>query len=205
MKYCFGTILLLAATGWLSCGDDTGQGEAKQGEERPVDSQMVAEHVDPSTKFPQEVIATDTPQTDARFVDNAAQSARETLLLAELAQQKATRSEVKNIAQDMVRDYRQLQTGLQKLQRQEKDRNKKPDSTQAFSDGSRDELAQLTGLSFDRQWIEKMVTRNSAVISRYEAEAAAAKNKDLKKLVATFLPTLKGHQQQLETCRVKLQ
>lgn len=197
MKYCFWIILLLAFNGWLSCGGSGGTGQEN---EKPADSQMVAEHVDPSTKFPQQVVEADTLQTDAQFVGNAVQSAQETLILAELALQKATRQEVKDIAQGISRDFRQLHSDLQKLQR----RKGATDSVKTFTDGSQETLEGLSGTAFDQQWIEKMVTRNNAAISRYQAESAAARDRELKKLVDGVLPKLKTYQQQLETCRDKL-
>ncbi len=43
MKCCWILLIMLAITGWLSCGE----GSVRQ-DEKPKDSQMVAEHVDPS-------------------------------------------------------------------------------------------------------------------------------------------------------------
>jgi uncharacterized protein (DUF305 family) len=182
----------------VSCGGD---GKASKENETPADSQMVAEHIDPSTKFPQQVIATDTLQTDANFVDNAIQSAEETIGLADLAIKKASHGNVKKVAQNIVRDQRQLLSDLQKQQKPKAEE----DSSKNFTDGSREELEKLAGAAFDRQWVEKMVTWNAAGISRYEAESGAAKDKGVKKLVGDALPKLKDHQQQLETCRTKLQ
>lgn len=189
---------LCGLAGWISCGGGSGQAD-----ERPADSQMVAEHVDPSTKFPQQIVETDTLQTDRAFVDNAIQSAWENIALTDLAVQKATHASVKEIAQTMARDYRQHYTALLK-QKQEQPKADR-DSLKKFTDGSREELEKLSGAAFDRQWIEKMVARNAAAISRYEAEAGAAKNSAIRKLADNTLPAMKTHQQQLETCRTKLQ
>ena len=196
MKVLFWTILV-AGGAWLTgCGGSTGQPD-----ETPADSQMVAEHIDPSTKFPQQLVQADTLQTDAQFVDNAIQSVRETITLASLAAQKATREDIKKAAQNMMPDLRSLQGALQKVQQQ-----KQPgDSAAKYNDGSVEELEKLAGAAFDRQWVEKMVVRNAAMISRYEAASGAAKDKDIKRIANDALPALKAHQQQLETCRAKLQ
>lgn len=191
-------IMLCTLTGWMSCGGSGGRQD-----ELPADSQMVAEHVDPSTKFPQQLVETDTLQIDRAFVDNAIQSAWETIALTDLAVQKATHASVKEVAQIMARDYRQLYASL--LKQKQEQRKAASDSLKKFTDGSREALEKLSGAAFDRQWIEKMVTRNAAVISRYEAESAAAKNKDIRKLAGDALPVIKTHQQQLEICRTKLQ
>lgn len=199
MKHSLSILILLCSlAGWMSCGGDSGRSD-----ERPVDSQMVAEHVDPSTKFPQQLVETDTLQIDRAFVDNAIQSAWETIALTDLAIQKATHTSVKEAAQTMARDYRQLYASL--LRQKQEQRKADNDSLKKFTDGSREALEKLSGAAFDRQWTEKMVTRNAATISRYEAEAAAAKNKDIRKLADEALPVMKTHQQQLETCRTKLQ
>lgn len=196
MKVLFWAILVTGGVGVLACDGSTGRED-----ETPADSQMVAEHVDPSTKFPQQLVEADTLQTDVQFVDNAIQSVQETIALTSLATQKATRDDIKKVAQNITLDLRSLQSALQKLQKQ------KPsaDSTKKYTDGSREELEKIAGAAFDRQWVEKMVARNAAVISRYEAESGAVKDRDIRKVVDDALPKLKTHQQQLETCRAKLQ
>ncbi|WP_315822242.1 DUF4142 domain-containing protein [Paraflavitalea speifideaquila] len=132
------------------------------------------------------------------FVVNALQRAEETIALADLGMRKASRPAIKEVAQRIGLDQRQLYSGLQKLQKKAAS-----DSMPNYNDGSRKELAQLSGKAFDEQWVEKMVTWNAAGISRYEAESRAAKEKGIKKLVTDVLPILKANQQQLESCRDK--
>lgn len=196
MKGFLWIVLVLGGTGWMSCG-----GGAVKQEESPADSQMVAEHVDPSTKFPQQLVATDTLPTDAQFVSNAMDRATETMALASLALQKSARGDVRSIAQGLLQDQQQLLSDLQKLRKQHKGR----DSLKKYTDGSREDLEKLQGTAFDRQWVEKMVTWNAAGISRYEVASGGAKDKDTRALAAHVLPKLKTYQQQLETCRAKLQ
>jgi predicted outer membrane protein len=198
MKVLLSIIMIAATLAMISCGGD---GSAGKADATPTDSQMIAEHVDPSTKFPQQVIATDTLQADANFVDNAIQSAEETVGLADLAVKKASHDNVKKIAQNIARDQQQLLSDLRKQQKPKE----AEDTSKRFTDGRRAELEKLAGTAFDRQWVEKMVTSNAAGISRYEVESGAAKDKSVKKLVDDALPKLKDHQQQLETCRAKLQ
>lgn len=198
MKALLWAMMMAGIIAMASCGGD---GKAGKENETPADSQMVAGHIDPSIKFPQQVIATDTLQTDANFVDNAIQSAEETIGLADLAINKASHENVKKVAQNIARDQRQLLSDLRKQQKP----GANGDSSKKFTDGSRAELEKLAGTTFDRQWVEKMVTWNAAGISRYEAESGAAKDQRIKTLVDKALPGLKAHQQQLETCRTKLQ
>lgn len=169
--------------------------------ERPVDSQMVAEHVDPSTKFPQQIVETDSVETDKRFVPNALERSGETIALANLAAGRAVHPEVKAVAQLIAGDQRAISRSLGALAKQREPK----DSSTRFSDGSLEELKKLAGDAFDRQWVEKMVTWNAADISRYAAEAEAAKNKAVRRVAGEALSRLKVHQQQLESCRSKLQ
>jgi uncharacterized protein (DUF305 family) len=196
MKLFFFAIIIAGGTGLIACGGSTGPSE-----EKPTDSQMVAEHVDPSTKFPQQVVEADTLSSDVYFVDNAIQSVEETLALTDLAIKKAAHPSVKNVAQTISLDNRQLHSALQKLKQQ----NPSEDTTKRYTDGSREALEKLSGAAFDQQWVDKMITWNTARITRYERESGAVKDKDVKKLVDNVLPKLKAHQQQLESCRVKLQ
>ncbi|MDF2190302.1 DUF4142 domain-containing protein [Paraflavitalea sp. CAU 1676] len=196
MKY-YALIVLIMATGMLTgCGGD-GQPDVQ---ERPVDSQMVAEHVDPSTKFPQQVVV-DTTAANKNFVDDALGRTEETISLAELALQQGANATVKQVAQVIADDQHAMHRRLLELAKDEK----RPDTGRRFSDGSYEELKNLAGAAFDRQWVEKMVTRNAADISRFAAESDAAKNKGVRKFADEALPKLKAHQQQLESCRVKLQ
>lgn len=194
-RVCVILLCLVSLIG-SSCGD--GQPATN---ERPVDSQMVAEHIDPSTKFPQQVIATDSLQRDPQFVTNALHRAEETMALARLGMEQAITPEVKSIAEQIVRDQQALHQSLQALSKSEGP----GDSTVRYSDGSREELKKLTGKTFDRRWVEKMVTWNAADISRYATESEAAKDKAVKRIAGETLPRLKTHQQQLESCSAKLQ
>lgn len=169
--------------------------------ERPVDSQMVAEHIDPSTKFPQQIVETDSVETDADFIPNALERSAETIELANLAVQRAVHPVVKAVAQQIAGDQRAISRSLGALTKQPGAQ----DSSHRFSDGSLEELKKLAGDTFDRRWVEKMVTRNAADINRYEAESEAAKNKAVRRAAGEALPRLKAHQQQLESCRSKLQ
>lgn len=197
MKRYYIWLLWLAA---VATGCREGRGRTDGANERPADSQMVAEHVDPSTQFPQQVVV-DTPATDKDFVTNALQRAEETIALAELAVQQAGATEVKAAAQLIAGDQRAIQRRLMDLSKDER----RPKGMERFTDGSYEELKKLAGAAFDRQWVEKMVTRNAADIDRYAAESDAAKNKGVRKLADDMLPKLKSHQQQLESCRSKLQ
>lgn len=188
-------LLSLPLACW-SCGD----GEPATNE-RPVDSQMVAEHIDPSTKFPQQVIETDSLQRDPQFVKNARDRAAETIALVKLGAERASNAEVKAIAEVMVKDQQTIYQSLQALSKSEGP----GDSTVRHSDGSLEELKKLNGKTFDRRWVEKMVTWNAADISRYATESEAAKDKTVKRIAGETLTRLKTHQQQLESCSAKLQ
>ena len=195
-RYYIGLIWLGAVA--IGCGE--GKSRDNGTNEKPTDSQMVAEHVDPSTQFPQQVVV-DTPATDKDFVTNALQRTEETIALAELAVQQASAADVKTVAQAVADDQHAIQRRLMDLSKEER----RPKGVERFTDGSYEELKKLAGAAFDRQWVEKMVTRNAADIDRYAAESDAAKNKGVRKLADDMLPKLKAHQQQLESCRSKLQ
>jgi len=197
MKYYLLIVLILAARFLTGCGDNDQPADVQ---ERPVDSQMVAEHVDPSTKFPQQVVV-DTTAVNKNFVDDALGRTEETISLAELALQQGANATVKQVAQVIADDQHAMHRRLLELAKDEK----RPDTGRRFSDGSYEELKKLAGAAFDRQWVEKMVTRNAADVSRFAAESGAGKNKGVRKFADEALPKLKAHQQQLESCRVKLQ
>jgi putative membrane protein len=188
-------LLAIGVAGLASCGSGAGEKDVSA-----KDSQMVAEHVDPSTNFPAEVVQTDTLKNDASFINNAAQSGEELVGLAELAIKKASTPEVKKLAQKIAADQHSLQNAVKTIKQQPL-----ADSNANYTDNSRKELENLSGKAFDKQWVEKMTVKYTALVSRYESEKEVASNKSLKQFVRTQLPVLMEHQQQLETCRTRLQ
>ncbi len=166
-------------------------------EESPKDSQMVAEHVDPSTKFPAETVQSDTLKTDPSFVQNAVETSEELAGLADIAVKKSGNADIKQLAKAIADDQRSRITGLKLL-------NKKLTNAPNYSDNSREELEKLSGAAFDKQWVEKMNGKYTALISRYETEKEANKDKTIVKEVSEALPVMKTHQQQLEAYRTKL-
>jgi len=188
-------LLSIAVAGLVACGSGNGEGEAT-----PKDSQMVAEHVDPSTSFPAKVVQPDTLKTDASFVQHAGESGEEIAGLATLAVQKATAPEVKKLAQKIAADQQSLQQTVKTIKQRGV-----ADSSVNYTDNSREELEKLSGKAFDKQWVEKMRVKYTTLISRYESEQDVARDKSLKQFVHTQLPILMDHQQQLEVCKSKLQ
>ena len=187
-------LLSIAVAGLAACGSGTGEGDAT-----PKDSQMVAEHVDPGTSFPAKVVQPDTLKTDASFVQHAAESGEEIAGLAALAIKKAAAPEVKKLAQKIAADQQSLQQAAKTIKQ-----SAVADSSASYTDNSREELEKLSGKAFDKQWVDKMTVKYTALINRYESEQEVASDKSLKQFVHTQLPILMGHQQQLEACRSKL-
>jgi predicted outer membrane protein len=192
MKTLLFAILIISVTA-LSCGSSGTDVK----EETPKDSQMVAEHVDPSTKFPGGAVQTDTLKADPSFVQNAVESGEELAGLADIAVKKSGNAAVKKIAQAIANDQKSWLTGLKLL-------NKKLTNAPNYTDHSREELEKLSGNAFDKQWVEKMDGKYTALISRYETEKETTKDRSVKKLVDEALPVMKTHQQELEACRHKL-
>lgn len=188
-------LLITTVAGLVSCGSGSGEGSPS-----PKDSQMVAEHVDPSTNFPAEVVQTDTVRNDAAFVQHAAQSGEELGALAVLAVKKASAPEVKKLAQKIAADQQSLQNAVMSVKQRPV-----ADSSANYTDSSKEELEKLSGKAFDKQWVEKMILKYTALISKYESEKEVAKDKSLKQFVRIQLPVLMDHQQLLESYRVKLQ
>lgn len=186
------SILVMASIALASCGSGGNDDPANL-----KDTQMVAEHVDPGTKFPAQAVQADTLTSDASFWSTARNYSEETITLATLAVRKASNTAVKKIAQNMQQDHQQLLLIL---------KSRDTTTTKAFAplkDSSSSELEAVSGAAFDKAWVEKAILKNEAAITRYETEKDATKDKDTRKLSAEALTVLRKHQQALELYKAK--
>jgi putative membrane protein len=121
---------------------------------------------------------------------------------AKLALQKATSSEVKAFANDMLRDHQSVNTQALALL-------KKLNVTPADNDTSKSlvtaaaaktkELSALSGAAFDRAYIANEVAYHKTVNAALQGTLIpATKNGELKDLLSTGLKIFTGHQQHAE-------
>lgn len=129
--------------------------------------------------------------TDSQFVKQAASDGMAEVKLAELGVQKATRADVKEFAQMMIRDHGAANnelSGLAKSKGVDVSAVIAPKAAEAFQD-----LEKQGGNDFDKAFLKQMQKDHKKVVDEFESEAKDVKDGALKTFIDKTLPTLKAH------------
>lgn len=130
--------------------------------------------------------------TDSQFVKQAAADGMAEVKLADLGVQKATRADVKELAQKMIRDHSAANTelsGIAKSKGVDVSAVIAPKAAEAFQDLEK----QTTGNDFDKAFLKQMQKDHKKDIDEFESEAKDVKDGELKTFIDKTLPTLKAH------------
>ena len=121
---------------------------------------------------------------------------------AKQALDKANNKEVKQFAQDMVRDHEAVNKQALDLVKKLKVTPEDNDTSKALSKQASDkltELGKLKGAAFDKAYVENEVAYHKTVNSALETQLIpSAGNAELKGLLQTGLKIFQGHEQHAE-------
>ena len=121
---------------------------------------------------------------------------------AKQAEEKAGNREVKQFAQDMVRDHEAVNKQALALVRKLNVTPEDNDTSRALSKQAGDKLAELgklKGADFDKAYVANEVAYHKTVNNALEAQLIpSATNPELKSLLQTGLKLFQGHQQHAE-------
>ncbi|WP_013323726.1 DUF4142 domain-containing protein [Gloeothece verrucosa] len=131
--------------------------------------------------------------TDRNFVTEAAQGGMAEVKLGQLASKRATKAEVKQFGQRMVRDHSQANKELQQLA--SKKGIKLPSDIGEEHKAALTRLSKLSGAQFDQAYMSLMTEDHNKDISLFENQAQQGQDPDLKAWAAKTLPTLQQHDQ----------
>jgi putative membrane protein len=150
----------------------------------------------------QEVIA-DTAN-DTSFISKAIQANQHEIMLAQMALQKSSSAEVKELAQRLINDHTQLLQQFQNLRgtniaNNSATMNNAPDST-----GINNMYNNISGITFDRQWVGDMISGHQRTLSDFRTELNTTSDASLKALINNALPTIQAHLKQLQVLRGKM-
>jgi putative membrane protein len=129
--------------------------------------------------------------TDQEFVTAASAGGLAEVNLSRLAMERAQRPEVKNFAQEMIKDHTKANEELLKLADSKKlTPARQMDAThQALAN----DLAQMKGEAFDRAYLKAMEKDHADAIIVFEAAHLTVPDKDLKAFAGKTLATIKVH------------
>ena len=128
---------------------------------------------------------------ERKFMEKAAAHGLAEVELGRLAQDKATREEVKQFAQRMVQDHGKANEELKQVA------SAKGVELPAAPDKSHqkkmEKMQKLSGDQFDREYMKDMVKDHKNDVSEFRKQARGAKDSHVKEFAAKTLPTLEEH------------
>ena len=122
--------------------------------------------------------------------------------LGQLAQQKASSSQVKQFGQRMVQDHNQANTKLMQVFQQKG--VTPPATVGARYTAMREQLASLSGAQFDRQYMSRMVEDHTEDVSNFQREISTGKDPQVRAWASQTLPALQKHLQEAKTINQSL-
>ena len=149
---------------------------------------------EPATQRPEpttQPASTAQMNPDEQFAKEAAMASMVEVDLGKLAASKASSTDVKNFARQMVQDHGKT---LDELKSLAKTKNiTLPSSLDAEHKGMHEKLAPLSGAAFDRAYIEDMVNGHRKVAEKVKTESSSGKDPEIKAFAAKILPTVESH------------
>jgi putative membrane protein len=175
--------LLLSLMSFVSC------------ENKPKDSKEAAQEINkPNSDY--------TKESDERFLVRAAEINLEEIQLGQLAQQRGTLAEVKELGRMMEQAHSKANDDLHALASR-----KGIAVPMTATEDSRDtynKMSEKTGNDFDRDYCDKMVKGHKDAIDLYENATKGNNDPDIKTWASNMLPDLRQHLASSQSCEDKL-
>jgi putative membrane protein len=140
-------------------------------------------------------------EKDAEFLVEASGINLEEIKLGELAQERGTLADVKDLGKMMVKEHKQAQDELQKLADSKSiiiPVTLTEDGQDAF-----DKLNSKTGKDFDKEYCDMMVKGHEKAIDKFEKAASDGNDADVRNWASSMLPGLQGHLDHAKMCQEK--
>lgn len=144
-----------------------------------------------------------TSTTTEEFVQKAAVANQFEIATSELALQKASSGEVKNFAQQMVKDHTKAGKDMQAALRTSKTKAAAPTGLDAKHQAIYDSLSAAAGADFDRQYIDAQKKAHDEAVSLFESYAQVGQDNALQEFAKHTLPTLQKHQAHVTKLQAK--
>jgi putative membrane protein len=143
---------------------------------------------------PRAGIPTDSPDhsvMDEMFVRKAASGGQAEIELAVVAQQKTSNDAVKQLAQRIETDHKKANDELMAMaSKKDLKIDAKPSADKLKLKA---QLDKLSGMEFDRAYLNAMVKDHQKDIKEFERQASAGSDPELKAFASKTLPDLKEH------------
>jgi len=136
------------------------------------------------------------------FWNEAAQSGMAEVMLGNLALQKSSNDEIKQMAQKIVDDHTAANNELKNLAASKN--AALATEVSAKQKATYDKLNALSGDEFDREFVKVMVKDHEKAVSLFQKQADKGADADVKAFAAKTLPTLQGHLEMAKSMNDKM-
>jgi len=128
---------------------------------------------------------------DVNFIYDAAKGGMAEVQLGQLAADKASSEDVKKFGQRMVSDHSKANDELKTLAQSKG--ITLPSDVDAKDKATHDRLAKMSGASFDRAYMQHMLSDHRKDVNEFKKESTSGKDPDVKAWASKTLPTLEEH------------
>ncbi|HSI63572.1 MAG TPA: DUF4142 domain-containing protein [Candidatus Saccharimonadia bacterium] len=128
---------------------------------------------------------------DEKFVKSASDSGMAEVQIAELGAKKASRAEVKALAETMIKDHTALNLELKTLAT-----NKGAQLSAAIDPKGAEtmkDLEKYSGDEFDKQFLKALESGHEKSVKNFKSASEDATDGDVKAFASKNLPTIEGH------------
>jgi putative membrane protein len=129
--------------------------------------------------------------SETSFMKNAAQGGMAEVELGQLAQQKASSSDVKDFGRRMVTDHSKAGDQLKALAA--KKGVTLPEAVAGKDKSTSDKLSKLSGADFDKAYMNDMINDHETDVAEFQKAANNASDQDVRAFASSTLPTLQEH------------
>lgn len=135
------------------------------------------------------------------FLVDVTTSGSKEVEISQLALSKTTNAQVREFARMMVTDHQQASQSLHPILT----RSSVPvTADRAAIDEAREDLADLSGVEFDRAYMDMMVDDHQEAVRKVEEKANGDGDPDVRQWASRTLPTLRTHLQRAEAIQETL-
>lgn len=139
------------------------------------------------------------PAGDIAFAKKAAASGLAEVADGKMAADKASDSQVKQFAQEMVTDHTKANNQLTQIA--EGKSLSLPMEPTKRDQAKADKLDKMSGASFDKKYIAGQIAAHKEAVALFKKESARGKDADLKQFATQTLPILEHHLQMAESLK----
>ena len=138
----------------------------------------------------------------SRFLVRAANSGMAEVKMAELASERATRADIKDVAKTIINDHQNANSQVKSLAGQRG--IALPDSASDSKRRRYDDLSDERGADFDKQYVNRMIDDHEDDIDMFEDAIEDVRDPEVRNFAQNTLPRLRNHLEMLRQVKDKM-